>query len=79
MPSQKSSGVLEAYPALLDEVASEGRANIDRVGQNTSYLYYMHSYSCNLTDFRCRDIWRQRVGFAAQKNISAHTRGYRQL
>ena len=41
------SVALEAYPSLLDEVASAGRANVDRVGRNTSCLYYMHTKGNN--------------------------------
>lgn len=55
--------VKEAYATLLDPTASSGRGNVDRVGQSSSYLYYMHSEPCNQTSFACRDIWRQSVSF----------------
>lgn len=62
--AQSEEGVKEAYPTLLDEVASAGYPNIDRVGSNTSFLYYMHSKTpCQATSFGCRDIWRQSVTF----------------
>ena len=61
--------IKEAYPTLLDPVASKGYANMDRVGADTSYLYYMHSYKCNETSFSCRDIWRQSVSFPTQEQI----------
>jgi hypothetical protein len=56
--------VKEAYPTILDPVASRGLANMDHVGSDTGYLYYMHSAACKETSFRCRDIWRQRIAFA---------------
>ena len=59
-----SAAVTEAYPTLLDEMASAGFPNMDVVGGNTSYLYYMHSAPCNATSFGCRDIWRQHVTFS---------------
>ena len=68
-----SAHVKEAYAALLDEWASAGRGNMDRVGQNTSFLYYMHSYPCNLTSFNCRDIWRQSVSFGGA-STTTHAR-----
>lgn len=53
----------EAYPTLLDVVASKGLANVDHVGSDTGFLYYMHSVRCNATSFGCRDLWRQSVSF----------------
>lgn len=55
--------VKEAYPTLLDEVASAGSPNIDRVGKESGYLYYMHSTHCAELPFGCRNIRRQKVMF----------------
>ena len=64
-------GVKEAYPSLLDEDASRGHgSNLDRVGQDSGFLYYMHSHDCNLTNFKCRDIWRQPIAFAGNESRS---------
>jgi hypothetical protein len=61
--------VKEAYPAILDPIASTGLANMDHVGSGTGFLYYMHSARCNETSFNCRDIWRQKIHFAGLATV----------
>ena len=68
--NNESAGVKEAYASILDLEswnATPG-ANLDAVGKDSGFLYYMHSYRCNLTSFNCLDIWRQRVSFAGANN-----------